>query len=163
MHTGGEKRTIVSFQECERSESKGRERGEGVGGAEISIAARLQIHGKDPHHEGYWQQLTIPVVVLIRRQREKEGEEREKGGREGGGEGEQVVQTVESYISSPRLRIRFILFCCWSFFLSEGDKLCIILRIFPQCSGPHSDLRCRPDRMRHPCSGFYNDLGNAGM
>lgn len=95
-----------------------------------------------PPHEGYWQQLYILVEVLNQREREKREvgglKEIEKGGREGGGEGEQVVQTVESYISSPRLlgRIRFILVCCWSFFFSEGDELCIILRTFPQCSRP---------------------------
>lgn len=95
-----------------------------------------------PPHEGYWQQLYILVEVLNQREREKrevgELKEIEKGGREGGGEGEQVVQTVESYISSPRLLGRIFYTCLLLvlFFFSEGDELCIILRTFPQCSLP---------------------------
>lgn len=94
-----------------RGKGKGEER-EG-GRVKTSIAARLQIHGKPPH-EGYWQRLSISVEVLNQRegaQREREGggcgERHRKKGKQGG---EQVVQSVESYISSPWLlrRIGFI-------------------------------------------------------
>lgn len=102
-----------------RGKGKGEER-EG-GRVKTSIAARLQIHGKPPH-EGYWQRLSISVEVLNQRegaQREREGggcgERHRKKGKQGGGGGggewgEQVVQSVESYISSPWLlrRIGFI-------------------------------------------------------
>lgn len=115
-----------SEKEGERGEGR-KKRKKGGEGAETSIAARLQIHGKPPHEE-YWQQLNIPVEVLNRREGAKTDSEREEGyvEREGervekerrGGEGEQVVQSVESYISSRRLlgRLRLIQVCCWPVF-----------------------------------------------
>lgn len=85
-HTGGETRTIVSCQECERRESKERERG-GGGRAETSIAARLQIHGKPPP----WGILAATLYPCrgaeSKREREKRsgGVERDRERRQGRG------------------------------------------------------------------------------
>lgn len=64
---------------------------------------------------------------------ERRGNKGEVGG--GGEWGEQVVQSVESYISSPWLLRRIGLYESAAFFpfffFSESDELCIDLRIFP--------------------------------
>lgn len=89
----------------------------------------------------------------------------ETGGRqEGGGrEGEQVVQSVESYISSLRLLEENTFSTSLSGPFSEGNELCIILRIFPQNPRLHSDFRCRPDQVWHPAAAMlimFHDLGS---
>lgn len=76
---------------------------------------------------------------------EGDGERVEKGRR--GGEGEQVVQSVESYISSPRLleRIHLIQVSHWPVFSRRW-----IMHHFEN-SHIHSNLGCRPDQVWHPC------------
>lgn len=176
------RREQLCHSESVRRVSEGRERWSVDGGAEISIAARLQIHGKNPphHHPPHTHtpmrdpgsnSLSLLWCWFEERETDRERErvmKRKKGGREGGGEGEQVVQTVESYISSPRLLGRIYFIYSYMFYIYRIYSILwsfFYLKAINYVSSWESSPSVKVQAWSDEASTFlfYHDLGNAGM